>query len=151
MITKEIVDNVDYYVWDYLNNKRINFVSKKEITQNVLIKIWRNFDKFDRNRPIKPWLKAICHNESKNYIRDFCAKNKKENSWSIQNFILFAPENRDSIEGELAMKLSPREFLVYCGLIAGKSVKEIGKDAHLCIQTIYKTKNKIKKKYIELL
>ncbi len=158
MINDEEVKCVDFYVWEYLQNRNIRFVEKSEIVQNILIKIWKNYDKIDKSRPIKPWLKTVCHNETKNYIRDFCAKQKRENLWSLDKIlqsenppILFSSENPQSLEGELILRLSSKEFLIYCGLTQGESVPIISEKTKITEQTVYGARRRIRKKYKGLL
>lgn len=58
--------NIIYHVvYGMLNNKE----AAEEVTQETLIKFYNNLNKFDENRPLKPWLLRIASNSAISYIR----------------------------------------------------------------------------------
>lgn len=66
----------------------------KDIVQDVFVKVWQNFDKFEHHRNLKAYLIRAVKNSSLNYIRD----TKPHSDLSVHNELI--AQETDGIEEE---------------------------------------------------
>lgn len=93
---KEVVsgykDKIYRLVWSFIRNE----ADCEDLIQNILIKIWKNFDSFRDQSSIGTWIYKI----SLNTIIDFTRRNKRmheiENNDDIENIQMF--DERSDVE-----------------------------------------------------
>ncbi len=65
ILIKRYLKPIYNFVYQYVSNSQ----DTEDITQDVFIKIWRNFRKFDRNRNFKTWIFSIAKNTCFDWLK----------------------------------------------------------------------------------
>lgn len=64
----------------------------RDLTQSVFLKAYQNLASFDMERPFRPWLYRIAHNESANYLRSRSRKKEVGMEESLWKTLAAPPE-----------------------------------------------------------
>ncbi len=132
----------------------------EEIILDVFVAIWKNTEKLDGERDIKPYLASIAHNLTKKKLSEI---NKNTNLVEIDEEKEYSKENwSNTIENRLKIEeidyilkeLSEEEYLIFTNFYYySKKTKEIAKKLNISdvkVKTkLHRIRNKIKKKFKE--
>jgi RNA polymerase sigma factor (sigma-70 family) len=77
ILIKRYLKSLYNFIYGYVNNSEV----ADDITQNVFLKIWKNIDKFQKDKSFKTWIFCI----AKNTVFDFFKKKKDVSFSQIEN------------------------------------------------------------------
>ena len=132
----------------------------EEIILDVFVAIWKNTEKLDGERDIKPYLASIAHNLTKKKLSEISKNTNlveidEEKEYSKENWSNTI-ENRLKIEeiDYILKELSEEEYLIFTNFYYySKKTKEIAKKLNISdvkVKTkLHRIRNKIKKKFKE--
>ena len=66
---RELVNRYGQLIYNYAHRMAQKPEQSEEITQDVFMKVYKNLDKYDTQRPFKPWLMRIASNTAISAIR----------------------------------------------------------------------------------
>jgi RNA polymerase sigma-70 factor (ECF subfamily) len=64
-----LVERYQGLIFSYLFRFLYDQNNAQDIAQDVFLKVYKNLRKIDTNKPLKPWLYRIAHNEALNFLR----------------------------------------------------------------------------------
>lgn len=68
--SRDWVDHISFYVRTHLmRSTNLCVHDRNDITQLVLIHVWKNRDMYDPSLPLKPWLKTVAYTQVQNELR----------------------------------------------------------------------------------
>lgn len=130
---KELYELFGGYVFKIVNLSLRHQAKSEELTQEIFLKIWRFADKYDPQRPFKPWLSRLVSNEIISWFRV-----KKEDSESIEDLreVGFEPSVRDddhdlgsdistALEASLASLTDNQRQVVVLKFYQGLKIREV--------------------------
>ena len=132
----------------------------EEIILDVFVAIWKNTEKLDGERDIKPYLASIAHNLTKKKLSEISKNTNlveidEEKEYSKENWSNTI-ENRLKIEeiDYILKELSEEEYSIFTNFYYySKKTKEIAKKLNISdvkVKTkLHRIRNKIKKKFKE--
>ena len=84
----------------------------QDLTQSVFLKAYQNLASFDLERPFRPWLYRIAHNESANYLRSRSRKKEVGIEESLWKSLAASPESSpEAAHGEEEDRLAVLQAL----------------------------------------
>lgn len=105
----------------------------EDITQEVIIKLWKNIEKFKTEEHLKSWLIRVTINTSIDNNRYY--KNKKETQLEENDDYYFEKEYHDLLEK--LKKLKPiKRNIIYLYYYQGYKIKEISKILNINANTV---------------
>ncbi len=66
------------YVWHALRRLGIPFRDLPDVTHDVFVAVYRSYERYDRARPLRPWLFGVCFGVASDHRR--LARNAREHS-----------------------------------------------------------------------
>jgi RNA polymerase sigma-70 factor (ECF subfamily) len=117
-----IVKKYTFLIYQYIERKLFKKDEVDDLVQNVFISFYKAIEKFDENRPIKPYLFQIVQNELKMYYRS-----KKPTTSLHDNIYLENGRLQDIINDDYLSYLSQVERNIFQHISKGYSYEEIGK------------------------
>lgn len=123
---------VDYYsyivkkyttsIYQYVKAKLFEKEDTDDLVQNVFISFYKAIEKFDENRPIKPYLFQIVQNELKMYYRSIKFSVPLDNNTYLEDGRHIDIKSEDYLN-----RLNQEEQVIFLYIIDGYSYKEIAK------------------------
>lgn len=141
-IVKKIKNGeIDYYsyivkkyttlIYQYIKRKLFKKEETDDLVQNVFISFYKALEKFDEEKPIKPYLFQIVQNELKMYYRS-----KKQTIQLNEDIYLVHDRGIDIIDDSYLNYLNKDEKKVFQQINEGYSYEEIAKLINKPLNTI---------------
>lgn len=137
----EVVFKSDYqdltrFVYSYINDEEV----AKDIVHNVFLILWRNWEKLDFSRPMRPYLLTLCRNRALDYLKHLRVVNENERGFSE-----YLQEEEDTEQYSRRLELvkeklgqlgkRQQEVLVKC-FVEGKKYKEIAQELGISVNSV---------------
>jgi len=139
---------------------------KDDVTQIILVKIWKYLSKFDKDKKVqfRTWLGTLIRNEAINYINSNTNYQRRQDMASKHysfDDVASQPELDALVQAEWEQHLTMTAFLkvktVFSGAaikafemsLEGASAKEIGSELNINQESVRTLKNRVKKKLIQ--
>lgn len=160
---EKIIKEYSGYLYKVISNIGSNYLSSEDIEEiilDVFIAIWKNRDKLDENKNIKPYISSIAHNLTKkrlsNLQQDLKFVELEENAQYYSENYFDNIENNINIEkvNKILSTLSVEEYKIFTKFYYNsKKCKEIANELNISemkVKTkLHRIRNKIKKKLKE--
>ncbi|MCM8534094.1 MAG: RNA polymerase sigma factor [Lentisphaeraceae bacterium] len=167
---EEFVAYYESFIHALLAKSKFSLNEKDDLTQEILIKIWKGIPKFEYRKgeaKFRTWLARVIKNSMYNYLD----KLKRKNPDKLElNEAIFIPDSTSSLEDfienewsshiiNLAMEATSKVFSgkamdVFKFSLEGKAIDEIAKELGLAETSVYSLRRRVKirlKKEIELI
>jgi RNA polymerase sigma factor (sigma-70 family) len=96
------IEYTKYYInlqkYKYCNSKKLKSQDWEDITQDILLHIWKHHKTYKVTKHLKPWLKTIVSRLISNYMRDRCIVIRHSNY--LKKSLVLYPDPIISIEKE---------------------------------------------------
>ena len=160
---EQLIKEYSKYLFKIINNISGGYLSSEdteEIILDVFIAIWKNQDKLDDSKSIKPYISAIAHNLTKKKLSSL---NSEIKFIELEENIKYYSENCfDNIENNINIEkldkilstLSIEEYKIFTKFYYNsKKCKEIANELDISVMKVktklHRIRNKIKKKLKE--
>ncbi|MBF0198523.1 MAG: RNA polymerase sigma factor [Planctomycetes bacterium] len=163
---EEFVSIYHGYIFMILKHMRITSVDLEDLTQEVLVKIWKNLPKFDEkdNRArFRTWLSTLIRNQALDAIK--MAKRYKKRVDKAQEEGMIKSINECELEaiidsewgqhilkvalGNIRDVFSEQAIFVFEESVKGVTEQELAEKLGIKINSVNKLKNRVKKRMIE--
>ncbi len=125
-----IVKKYSFLIYQYLKKKIKNIYDVEDIVQNVFIAFYKAIDRFDEEKPIKPYLFQIVANELKIFYR------KNQKLFPLKEEIIFEKSEENFFDEQILDKLKDYEKEILLMVGDGYSYQEIAKKFKKSLNTI---------------
>lgn len=131
----------DYYneIFHYVYNQVSNIEDAKDLTQEIFLKAYNNFPKYDELKAsMRTWLYRIAHNHTVNFFRSYYKRNKVDLNQEYLNNIhdtndilelILQEEDVKMLIGEMTKILSKKHFnivsLYFFGELDYQGISEV--------------------------
>ena len=126
-----IVKKYTTLIYQYIKRKLFKKEETDDLVQNVFISFYKALEKFDEEKPIKPYLFQIVQNELKMYYRS-----KKQTIQLNEDIYLVHDRGIDIIDDSYLNYLNKDEKKVFQQINEGYSYEEIAKLINKPLNTI---------------
>lgn len=124
------------FVWGYVNDRE----AAKDIVHTVFLVLWRDREKLDFSRPLRPYLLTLCRNRSLDYLKHL--RVVSENERDVGEYIRYEEDMEqysrrlELVEEKLGqLGERQREVLVKC-FVEGKKYKEIAGELGISVNSV---------------
>lgn len=158
---KQIVDDYSNYIYTIIKNMTNGLLKEEDVEElisDVLLAVWKNKERIEKNLELKPYIAGITKNIVKNKLRSISPMYKIEDNIDddvkdISNLeeIICEKEQMKEINKALnKMKKKDKEIFIafYC---YGKKSKKIAEEMNSTESNINTKLHRIKKKLIKIL
>lgn len=160
-------DFVFYYqnfIYSIIIRMGVSQADRDDISQKVLLKIWRSLDQFDHNQQkghFRSWINAITRNTVLSFIAHSKHLDKKYESFKVNADGAFVAPEVDKLIGEewekhvsalafdtISKKMSPQAIDAFLAGLRNEPVSETAERLGLEENTVYTYKLRVKRKIV---
>lgn len=130
---EELVNKYSKMVFQIAYQNSFVKSNAEDITQDVIIKLWKNLEKLKSEEHLKAWLVRVTINSAIDYNRSY--QNKKEIELDENNNFYFEDEHQELFSELKKLKPESRN-IIYLYYYQGYKTKEIAQILNLNINTV---------------
>lgn len=124
------------FTYSYVNDEE----AAKDIVHNAFLILWRNWERLDLSRSLRPWLMTLCRNGALNYLKHL--RVVSENERALSEYLCYE-EDSEEYERRLEQVREKmehlgerqREVLLKC-FVEGKKYKEVAEELGISINSV---------------
>lgn len=164
MAWEEFVRFYKGFIYSIIMKMRVNHADQDDLSQKVMVKIWKSLDQFDHNQQkghFRSWLSSITKNTVLSFIRDSNRANNKNESFKQEVVKDFdEPEIDNMIEEEwekhisdlafdtIKNKVSPQAMEAFLAGLRGEAGSETAAKLNSTEDMVYTYRSRVKLKLI---
>lgn len=126
----ELIEKNKKLIYKVANAYCRDYEDRKDLVQEIILQLWKSFQKYDSNFAVSTWMYRIALNVSISYLRKETARKKTFDTFSIEHGMLESDETIATDENlkllyEIIDRLKPLDKAVIILFLDGCKNKEI--------------------------